>query len=105
MGDEHLFDGIYHIERSADTSAFPCDKLQILVNNTLAEKWYIPVKQDEALGVCLLAAIRFAQQGIVEEKKATVERITNRLCLKVNWNPTRIVNDSLTASSRKHYER
>ena len=64
MDGKHLFDGIYHIERPTDKNAFPCDKLQILVNNALADKWYIPVKQDEALGVCLLAAVRLAQEGM-----------------------------------------
>jgi hypothetical protein len=43
---------------------FPNDKLQNLRGNVLADKWYIPVKLDEALGVCLISAIKFAQEGI-----------------------------------------
>ena len=35
----------------------------MLLDNVLVEKWYIPVKQDESLGVCLTAAISLAQNG------------------------------------------
>ena len=59
IDDKRLFNGIYHI----DKLAFPTDKLQILLDNVLVEKWYIPVKQDEPLGACLTAAINFAQNG------------------------------------------
>jgi hypothetical protein len=46
------------------TTIFPTDKYQVLVNNVLANKWYIPVKLDEALGICLTSAIKLAQEGI-----------------------------------------
>lgn len=36
------------------------------MDNVLAEKWYIPVKQDEALGVCLNSAIKLAQENKLE---------------------------------------
>lgn len=39
------------------------DKLKNLRENALTKKWYIPVKADEALGVCLTAAIKLAQEG------------------------------------------
>ena len=34
-----------------------------LRENALAAKWYIPVKLDEAFGVCLTAAVKLAQEG------------------------------------------
>ncbi len=42
---------------------FPGDKLQNLRDNVLVDKWYIPVKLDEALGLCLTSAIKLAQEG------------------------------------------
>jgi hypothetical protein len=57
------------------------------LDNVLAEKWYIPVKQDEALGVCLTAAIKLAQENkldtIVECKKF-IEDIIPEAFKKVN---------------------
>ena len=43
---------------------FPTDKYQVLCNNVLVNKWYIPVKLDEALGICLTSAIKLSQEGI-----------------------------------------
>jgi hypothetical protein len=40
------------------------DKLKNLRENVLVDKWYIPVKLDEALGICLTAAIKLSQEGI-----------------------------------------
>jgi hypothetical protein len=42
---------------------FPNDKLEMLFDNVLVDKWYIPVKQDEPLAVCITAAINLAQEG------------------------------------------
>ncbi|CAM2715589.1 unnamed protein product [Rotaria socialis] len=67
IDDKHVFNGIYHIEKSIEKKHFPVDKLLILQDKVLAEKWYIPVKQDEALGVCLIAAIKIAQEGKPED--------------------------------------
>ncbi|CAF0746169.1 unnamed protein product [Rotaria sp. Silwood1] len=78
IDDKHIFNGIYHIEKPIEKLAFPIDKLKILEDKVLAEKWYIPVKQDEALGVCLTAAIKIAQEGKIEENadcKRFVENI------------------------------
>jgi len=52
--------------------AFPTDKLQMLLDNVLVEKWYIPVKLDEPLGVCLTAAISLAQKGIYNKENRIV---------------------------------
>lgn len=57
------------------------------MDNVLAEKWYIPVKQDEALGVCLLAAIKLAQDNKLEanvECKKFIEDIVPEAFRKVN---------------------
>ncbi|UJR14109.1 hypothetical protein I4U23_001105 [Adineta vaga] len=65
----HKFDGIYHIGKNQQEihipkfTVFPSDKLQNLRNNILVDKWYIPIKLDEALGVCLTSAILLAQEG------------------------------------------
>ena len=66
----HQFDGIYHLNKIPEkinipkTTCFPVDKLRSLQDNILVDKWYIPVKVDEALGVCLTSAIKLAQEGI-----------------------------------------
>ena len=39
------------------------EKFHILRENILVDKWYIPVKLDEALGLCLTAAIHLAEEG------------------------------------------
>ncbi|CAF2555925.1 unnamed protein product [Rotaria sp. Silwood2] len=84
IGDERKFDGIYHIRKSKEelnipkTSGFPLDKLQNLRGNVLVDKWYIPVKSEEALGVCLTAAIKLAQEGKLDtnvECKQFIETI------------------------------
>ncbi|UJR33059.1 hypothetical protein I4U23_020518 [Adineta vaga] len=66
LDEKHLFNGIYHVEKPIEKVTFPADKLLMLLDNVLVEKWYIPVKQDEPLGVCLLAAISLAQDGKLE---------------------------------------
>ncbi len=56
------------------------------MDNVLAEKWYIPVKSDEALGVCLIAAINLAQENkleMVAECKRFVENIVPEAFRKV----------------------
>ncbi|CAF0766785.1 unnamed protein product [Adineta steineri] len=63
IDNKHVFNGIYNIEKLTEKLAFPTDKLQMLIDNVLVEKWYIPVKQDEPFGVCLSAAIDLAQNG------------------------------------------
>jgi ubiquitin carboxyl-terminal hydrolase 9/24 len=63
------------------------EKLQILFDNVLADKWYIPVKQDEALGVCLIAAINLAKEHkteTVDECKRFIEYIVPEAFRKVN---------------------
>jgi hypothetical protein len=80
IDDIRKFDGIYHLEKSKKELPlmFPNDKLQNLRGNVLADKWYIPVKLDEALGVCLISAIKFAQEGKIDtnmECKEFVETI------------------------------
>jgi ubiquitin carboxyl-terminal hydrolase 9/24 len=62
--------------------------LQILFDNVLAEKWYIPVKQEEAFGVCLTAAINLAQENkleTVDECKRFIENIVPEAFRKVNF--------------------
>ncbi|CAF1311770.1 unnamed protein product [Rotaria sordida] len=78
IDDKHIFNGIYYIEKPIEKIAFPIDKLRILEDKVLAEKWYIPVKLDEALGVCLTAAIKIAQEDKLEDNadcKRFVENI------------------------------
>ncbi|CAF1331847.1 unnamed protein product [Adineta steineri] len=85
IDDVHTFDGIYHIEKPKivelnlpKVTAFPTDKLQNLRNNVLVDKWYIPVKLDEALGACLTSAIILAQEGQLDsnvECKEFIEKI------------------------------
>ncbi|CAF4656432.1 unnamed protein product [Rotaria sp. Silwood2] len=93
IGDERKFDGIYHIRKSKEelnipkTSGFPLDKLQNLRGNVLVDKWYIPVKSEEALGVCLTAAIKLAQEGKLDtnvECKQFIETIVPEAFRKVN---------------------
>jgi hypothetical protein len=48
------------------------DKLQNLRSNVLVDKWYIPVKSDEALGLCLASAIKLAQEGIENNFKKSI---------------------------------
>jgi sulfopyruvate decarboxylase TPP-binding subunit len=60
MNDKLLFHGIYHIQPK---TSFPCNQLRNLLDNVLGENWFIPVKQDEELGICLTAAIDLAKQG------------------------------------------
>ncbi|CAF1262893.1 unnamed protein product [Rotaria sordida] len=72
IDDERKFDGIYHINKSKEVKVskiniFPVDKLQHLQEHILVDKWYIPVKLDEALGVCLNAAIKLAQEGKLDK--------------------------------------
>ena len=66
LDDQLLFNGIYKIPQTIVKQQFPSDKFQILLDNVLTEKWYIPIKQDEAFGVCLLAAIELAQENRLE---------------------------------------
>ncbi|CAF1161817.1 unnamed protein product [Adineta ricciae] len=72
LDNVHVFDGIYHLRKSPaeicvqKSTAFPSDKLQNLRANILVDKWYIPVKLDEALGICLTAAIKLAQEGTLD---------------------------------------
>lgn len=76
IDDVHSFDGIYCLEKS--TMDFPTDKLKRLRENVLAEKWYIPVKVDEAFGICLNATIKLAQEGKMDgnnECKEFIEEI------------------------------
>jgi hypothetical protein len=47
---------------------FPSDKMQNLRENVLVGKWYIPIKTDEAVGVCLISATEFAKQGMARKK-------------------------------------
>lgn len=57
------------------------------MDNVLAEKWYIPVKQDEAFGLCLIAAINLAQENkldTVVECKQFIENIVPEAFQKVN---------------------
>ncbi|CAF1334234.1 unnamed protein product [Rotaria sp. Silwood1] len=84
IDNERKFDGIYHISKSKEAliipkiSVFPIDKFQNLRENILVDKWYIPVKLDEALGVCLTAAIKLAQEGKLDtnaECKQFIETI------------------------------
>ena len=71
MDNVHKFDGIYHIATAPSTMGyvmvFPAEKLQILRNNILADKWFIPVKLDEPLGLCLQSAILIVEQGQFNE--------------------------------------
>ena len=91
IDDERKFDGIYRINKTKKeiiVQAFPVDKLQNLRENVLANKWYIPVKLDEALAVCLSAAIKLAQQGQVEtnvECKQFVHTIVPEAFQKVDF--------------------
>jgi hypothetical protein len=73
----HKFDGIYHIEKPKIqlSTIFPSDKLQILRSNALANKWYIPVKLDEALGICLTSAIEFAKEGKLDKNTECMDFI------------------------------
>ncbi len=66
IDDKRQFDGIYHLEKSKKELPiiFPIDKLENLRDNILVDKWYIPVKLDEELGICLTSAIKLAQEGI-----------------------------------------
>jgi hypothetical protein len=48
---------------------FPSDKMQNLRENVLVGKWYIPIKTDEAFGVCLISATEFAKQGMARKKE------------------------------------
>ncbi len=68
VDDIRKFDGIYHLEKPKRDLPFifPGDKLQNLRDNVLVDKWYIPVKLDEALGLCLTSAIKLAQEGNVK---------------------------------------
>ena len=57
------------------------------MDNVLADKWYIPVKQDEALGICLTAAIHLAKENQLEtivECKRFIESIVPEAFRKVN---------------------
>jgi hypothetical protein len=57
------------------------------LDNVLTEKWYIPVKQDEAFGICLTAAITLAQENkldTVVECKKFIETIVPEAFRKVN---------------------
>jgi hypothetical protein len=88
LGDKHVFNGIYQIEQTIEKQIFPSEKLQILFDNALTEKWYIPVKQDEALGVCLTAAIKLAQENqteIIDECKRFIENIVPEAFRKVDF--------------------
>ncbi|CAF0728964.1 unnamed protein product [Didymodactylos carnosus] len=94
IGDDRVFDGIYYvppqdkqvvipipevvsceleyrvkridINRDEEKIIFPKNKLNELDENVLADKWYIPCKADEALGLCLIAATNLAQQGLAD---------------------------------------
>lgn len=65
VDDERKFDGIYYLTKPKKEilEIFPMDKLKNLRENALATKWYIPVKLDEAFGLCLTAAVKLAQEG------------------------------------------
>jgi len=57
------------------------------LDNVLTEKWYIPVKQDEAFGICLTAAITLAHENkldTVVECKKFIETIVPEAFRKVN---------------------
>ncbi len=70
VDDTRKFDGIYHLEKpKKDVSiGFPLDKLQNLRENVLVDKWYIPVKLDEAFGICLTSAVKLAEEGNAKNK-------------------------------------
>lgn len=68
MDNVHKFDGIYHIGGNAQSPMchmiiFPADKLLVLRKNILADKWFIPVKLDEPLGLCMQSAIQMVEKG------------------------------------------
>ncbi|CAM4859019.1 unnamed protein product [Rotaria socialis] len=81
---QYSFDGIYHLNKSKERSntlkvnIFPLDKLKSLRDNILVDKWYIPVKLDEALGICLTSTIKLVQEGKLDvntECKEFIETI------------------------------
>lgn len=98
---KHVFNGIYSVKNEL----FPREKLQILLDNVLALKWYIPVKSDEALGVCLTAAIRLAQENQLEhvdECREFIEKILPEAFRKVNTS-TKESFASDYSSYKKHH--
>ena len=84
---KHVFNGIYSVATLVQQEVFPREKLQVLLDNVLADKWYIPVKSDEAFGLCLTAAIHLAQENQLEtvnECREFVEKILPEAFRKVN---------------------
>lgn len=85
---KHVFNGIYSVKKEV----FPREKLQILLDNVLAVKWYIPVKSDEALGSCLTAAIHLAQENkleTIDECREFIEKILPEAFRKVTTSKKR----------------
>jgi hypothetical protein len=72
MDNVHKFDGVYHIGGTSQSITchmivFPVDKLQTLRTNILGSKWFIPVKLDEPLGLCMQSAIQIVEKGQLNE--------------------------------------
>jgi len=60
LDGKFIFQGFYSIKKPLE---FPREHLEKLNETVLAEQWFIPVKQDESLAICLNAAIQFAAEG------------------------------------------
>ena len=77
----------------------------MLLDNVLVEKWYIPVKQEEPLGVCLNAAIHLAQEGMGLSTKSCGKLFILSLFPQANLMATPIANGLLKTLFQKPFER
>ncbi|CAF1028510.1 unnamed protein product, partial [Didymodactylos carnosus] len=115
IGNDRIFDGMYKVplqnkqivqiktlpneleyrtsmlDINRDVEKFPKNKLKELMEKVLSDKWYIPCKVDESLGVCLVAATKLTHEGLAnlnEDCKSFIDIIVPDAFRKLQNTPS-----------------